>query len=60
MNDGMDGTRRRFLAGVSASVLASQLDRSQPAEARAGGRTPVTALAARVQGELPSLGGATD
>jgi thiol-disulfide isomerase/thioredoxin len=71
MDDRVDGARRRFLAGVSMSVLAAQVHGREPAEARPSRTTPpaavtaaahgvgAAALASTVQGELPSLGGAT-
>jgi thiol-disulfide isomerase/thioredoxin len=71
VNDRVDGARRLFLAGVSMSVLAAQLHGQEPAEARPSRTTPTTtvtaaaqgvgatAVASTVQGELPSLGGAT-
>jgi thiol-disulfide isomerase/thioredoxin len=71
MDDRVDGARRRFLAGVSMSVLAAQVHGREPAEARPSRTTPpaavtaaahgvgAAALASTVQGELPSLDGAT-
>jgi thiol-disulfide isomerase/thioredoxin len=71
MDDRVDGARRRFLAGVSMSVLAAQVHGREPAEARPSRTTPpaavtaaahgvgAAAVASTVQGELPSLDGAT-
>jgi thiol-disulfide isomerase/thioredoxin len=71
MADGINDERRRFLTGLSMSVVAAQLHRFESAEARPEGTRPAAAvraaaqglsaaaLASTVEGELPSLGGAT-
>jgi len=71
MDDGINDERRRFLAGLSMAVVAAQLHKLEPAEARSSGTAPANAVTAAAQGlgaatlaktagrELPSLGGAT-